>query len=248
MFETTSLGPISEITFEDDTVTLPYNATDPLVMDGVKVVILGSWWEPDYEFWEDLGIELDDKKSEIGFELDNRYRNVVAFDANGTLKWIIPEAPHDPPETDLEPYYKSLWQTDGDLWVRNKNQRAYRVTPDTGDLLEDVPANHLRLGGTTIEFDNGWVGKVLHHDDVVAVMLEGANHPAPSGNNIYVFDQDGTKRWWIGDRLRDDAPAAGPPFTGMWIDDGDLCGYATDGYTYRFDLYNGDLLDQEWTK
>ena len=27
-----------------------------------------------------------------------------------------------------------------------------------------------------------------------------------------------------------------------------LTTHATDGYTYRFDLYTGDLLDQEWTK
>ena len=247
MFEITPLGPISEIEWGDETITLPYSASEYMVVDDIVVVVLGSWMEPDFEFWEDLGLDLEEKKSNYSFELDNRYQNVVAF-ADGSLEWVIPEAPHGSQNDKQDPYYKNLWVTGGDFWIRNKNQRSYRVDPETGDLLEDIPANHLRLGGRTIEFDRGWVGKVLHHDDAVAVMLEGAAHPGPSGKNIHVFDQDGSELWWIGDRLEEGAPSDAPAFTDIWIDDGDLCGYATDGYTYRFDPRTGHLLDHKWSK
>ncbi|WP_408959994.1 hypothetical protein [Natrinema sp. 74] len=172
----------------------------------------------------------------------------MGFDVDANPQWIIPEAPHEPPE-DEEPYYMSLWQTDGSLWVRNKNQYAYRVDPDSSELLESVPANVLYLDSEKIEFNGGWVRKVLPvDDDLVAVMLETSSHPDSDGRNLYVFDRDGTERWWIGDHLRSDAPPSAPPFTNIWLDDGDLCGYATDGYEYRFDPETGELRDTIWRK
>lgn len=228
-------------------IALPHAAREYVILDETVVALLSGWSQGDVEFWEEMGMDMSHWK-DPDFELDNSHRNVVAFDAHAALKWEIPEAPDDLPDDDGEPYYLSLWTADGDLWVRNKNRRAYRVDPDSGTLLENVPANHLRLGGKTIEFDHGWVGKVLHHDDVVAVMLETSDHPDPEGKNIYVYNSDGNELWWIGNHLQEGAPTSAPAFSNIWIDDGDLCGYAVDGYTYRFELETGILLDTEWTK
>ena len=232
-----------KVEFDDVTVTLPHGAKDYFEIQEVFVILLGSWRDPDPTFWKD-----DYEPEDSDFELENPDRNVVGFELEGELKWKIRPAPDDPPEGETDSYYIDLWTVDGDLWARNRNQRAYRVDVETGDLLENLPANQLRLAEQTIEFDNGWVAQVLHHEDFVAVRLDGSRHPNSSGKNLYVFERDGTERWWIGDRLRDDAPSSAPGFTNIWIDDGDLCGYATDGYGYRFDIETGELLDVEWMK
>ena len=236
----------SKLKIGERVISLSHGPRACTVLNDTVVALLTGWSDPDIEFFENLGADMSHKKGGADFELENPYRNVVGFDADAEPIWTIPEAPHDPP-ADVEPYYMSLWTAD-ELWVRNKNQRAYRVDPDGGDLLEDVPADQLRLGGRTIDFDRGWVGQVLHHDDMVAVRLEGVDHPGPSGKNLYVFDRDGAQRWWIGDRLDDEAPSPAPAFTNIWLEEGDLWGYATDGYAYRFEFETGELLDAEWRK
>lgn len=243
-------NPTGEWTLEIEstTVRLPYQATECAVVGGDSVAALFNTWNPsDPESWEELGFDMSHRKVDPDFELEDPYRNVVGFDAEARLQWIIPQASHEPPADD-EPYYISLWTVDGELWVRNKTRKAYRVDPADGELLEAVPANQMRLGDRTIEFDRGWVDTVCHHEEFVAVMLDGAGHPGPSGKNVYVFDSDGTERWWVGDRLDENAPSDGPPFTNIWIDDGDLWGYAIDGYAYRFELETGELLETEWRK
>ncbi|WP_408959995.1 hypothetical protein [Natrinema sp. 74] len=195
-----------------------------------------------------MGLELSDAERDTDIALESRYRNVIGLSTDGELQWHIPDAPHEPPE-ETEPHYMGLWQIEDALWVRNKNQYAYRVDRNSGELLESVPANVLYLDSEKIEFNGGWVGKVLPvDDDLVAVMLETSSHPDSDGRNLYVFDRDGTERWWVGDHLRSDAPPSAPPFTNIWLDDGDLCGYATDGYEYRFDPETGELRDTIWRK
>lgn len=248
MVEINGQVPISSVETENRSCTLPYGAKDHAIVDGTIVIVLGSWKEPNFEFWENMGLELSDEEREADITLESKYRNVIGLSNDGEIQWEIPDAPHKPPE-DTDPYYMGLWQIGDTLWVRNKNQYAYRVDPDSGELLESVPANVLRLGGQTIEFDSGWVGKVLPiDDDLVAVMLETSGHPDSDGRNLYVFERDGSERWWVGDHLRSDAPPSAPPFTDIWLDDGDLCGYATDGYEYRFDPETGELRDTVWRK
>lgn len=237
-----------ELTINSYQLATPYQATQYSIIGDKTVVSVFNTWNPtDISYWEELGFDMGHRKRDPDFELGNPFRNVVAFDLVGDLLWEIPEPPH-PAQEDDEPYYKSVWTADDELWVRNKNQRSYRVDPADGTLLEDIPADQFRLGGQTIEFDRGWVDQVIHHDDLVIVRLDGSGHPGPSGKNIYVFDQDGTRRWWIGERLAEDPETPAPSFTNIWIEDGRLGGYAVDGYKYWFDPNDGTLLDQKWVK
>lgn len=237
-----------EIAINGDTVNLPADVREYVVIRKTVVILLEGWaTDPDVEMFESMGIDMSDVTREPDIELEDPYRNVVGLDPTGDLKWTIPEAPHDPPEGD-EPYYQSLWTSDGELWVRNKNHRNYRVDPKTGELLEETPANELRLGGETITFDHGWVGQVLYNDDIVAVRLALYGHPDADGRNVYVFDEDGTKRWWIGDHLDEEAGPDMPQFTNIRFEDDLLFGYAIDGYDYCFDPRRGALLGQKFVK
>lgn len=60
-------------------------------------------------------------------------RNVVAIDDDGNEIWQIPEAPR--PQED-NPYI-SIYKEDGELWARCYWDRAYRVNPNTGELLDE---------------------------------------------------------------------------------------------------------------
>jgi len=253
MVEIQTKRGISSVLFSDQSVQLPHQPNDYLKASGILVVVLGSWHEANTDLWDRLARSTGTKKhdenvdAEPDFEIENPYQNVIAFGADGELLWKIPEVPH-PGHEDDEPYYLSLWTTDGDLWVRNKNQRSYRVDPADGTLLEDIPADQFRLGGRTIEFDRGWVDQVIHHDDLVIVRLDGSGHPGPAGKNIYVFNQDGTRRWWIAERLNEDPETPAPPFTNIWMEEEVLAGYSVDGYKYFFDPDDGTLLGQKWVK
>jgi len=247
-FEVRTSGPISTVVSESGEVTLPHTAGEPLQFGETAVVLMGTWQDVDSGFWERLGVDAEEKLDQIDFELQSQYRNVVGIGGSGTVLWHIPEAPHDAPADDIGPYYMTLLEIEGALWVRNRNRYTYRVDPETGEILESLPANQLRLEDQTIEFQGGWVDQVLERNDLIAIRLEGSGHPDPDGRNLYVLDPDGSERWWIGGRLDERASPDAPPFTDIWFEDDELRGYATDGYEYRFDPEDGTLHDQIWRK
>ncbi|ELZ16281.1 hypothetical protein C478_03692 [Natrinema thermotolerans DSM 11552] len=104
----------SEIVINNRTISLSHGAQSCTVVDNTAIALRTGWCHPDIEFWEDLGVDMSHKTGGADFELENKYRNVVGFDGDANPQWILPEAPHEPPE-DEEPYYMSLWQTDGSL-------------------------------------------------------------------------------------------------------------------------------------
>lgn len=237
----------SNIEINGNMVRLSDAAREYQIVDDIAVTLLTAWSDEDIESFEEMGIDMSHKKPPFDFEIENPFRNVVGFDESGSHRWTIPEAPDPVPEEPMEPFYLNLWESNDEIWARNKNQRAYRIDPASGEIVESLPADRLRIADREIELDGGWVKKVLHFDDMVAVLSQPANHPDPDGRNLYVFDEDGTERWWIGDRLEGGGPDA-PPLTNIWLEDGDLHAYATDGYEYRFNPDDGTLLGQEWVK
>jgi len=228
-------------------VNVEYQPRELLVVDSTAVALLVGWSESDVDAWEDFGVDLSHEKPPFDVRIPSPTRNVIGLNADGENVWTIPEAPDDPPEDSLDTFYLNIWEIGGDVWVRNENQHAYRLSPQTGEIVETLRADQLRLGENVITISGGWVKKVLHLDDGIAVISQPANHPQPDGRNLYVFEDDGTERWWIGDKLEGGGPDA-PPFTNIWLEDGDLYGYSTDGYEYRFDQKDGALLGEEWVK
>lgn len=237
----------SAIVVANTRLSLSHAAKEIVSTDQCVVALLYGWSDSDAEFWEEMGMDVSHKKGPHDIELKNPYRNVVAVSPDGAHLWTIPEVPDEPPESDIEPYYLSIWRANNDIWVRNKNQRAYRLDSETGQILENTPADRLRIGEREIEFEGGWIQKVLHLNDGVAVITDQSNYPDRDGRNLYVVNDDGTERWWIGDKLEGGGPDA-PPFTNIWLKGDELHAYATDGYEYYFDLEDGTLLGQEWVK
>lgn len=61
----------------------------------------------------------------------DKYRNVIAVNDDGTIRWRIPERPNPGPKQ-----YSSIHTKDGDdLWAYNTGGMLYEVDPETGDII-----------------------------------------------------------------------------------------------------------------
>lgn len=60
------------------------------------------------------------------------HRNVIAVDADGTIRWKIPEQP----PSESRPYTNIYTEDGEDLWTNNASGYLFRVDPETGDLLD----------------------------------------------------------------------------------------------------------------
>lgn len=58
--------------------------------------------------------------------------NVIAVDADGSIRWKIPEQPPETPRP-----YTNVYTNDGDdLWANNARGFLFQVDPRTGELLD----------------------------------------------------------------------------------------------------------------
>lgn len=64
-------------------------------------------------------------------EHDHQYRNVIAYDRDGGVRWKIPRRPATRPG----PYTNIHSKNGNDLWAHNSSGMLYEVDPETGDII-----------------------------------------------------------------------------------------------------------------
>lgn len=176
-----------EITVGTATITAPYNADDPTVVDGVGAVVLRTHF---------------DRHEDPDFSLPSRTRNVVAFFEDGGVRWTI-RTPETTEERGRHPKntsdgsspgtshdrYRSLFALEGSMYaVHDATNELYEVEPETGELLGSMPHDRLPLGGSIVTFESR-VNEVFTCEGTVVVRTDDRIQ--------YAFDRDGTERWRI---------------------------------------------------
>lgn len=61
----------------------------------------------------------------------DKFRNVIAVDADGSIRWKLPEQPPSAPRP-----YTRLFTKDDELWVNNFSGHVHRIDLETGELLD----------------------------------------------------------------------------------------------------------------
>jgi len=237
----TNRDPEFKLEINGSVVCIPQQIQQYTITTDHVIVVFKGWTKNKDSVFEKIGVNISGKKDRADFKLPQGDRNVVSFTNDGTLEWIIPEAPDGDPDSDR--FYFSVYEVQGNIWVRNENGYSYRLDKQTGDIVERIPANHLRFGDTEIEFEGGYVEKLIKYDSVVVVKLDTSQHENPTSRNIYAFTRDGEQLWQVGDNTAKHFPT----FTNIFEDDGELWAVNMNGYDYRLDWETGEPLDQEYT-
>jgi len=227
-----------KLVIDGATVELPHGPIQTVASDDVVIAVVRGWSKNSESIAEALG---KPETRNPDFEIPDEERNVVGLDTSGTHLWTIRRAPDTP--SDKTKYYHSVYSVGDDVWVRNENGFSYRVDEQTGEILETMPANRLRLGDTEVEFEGGDVDKLLKRDEIIVVKLANYNYDDPESRNIFAFTRDGEQLWQIGENTEQ----AFPTFSNIYEEDGELWAVNMNGYDYRLDWETGEPLDEQYT-
>ncbi|ELY50747.1 PQQ-binding-like beta-propeller repeat protein [Natronorubrum bangense] len=85
------------------------------------------------------------------------------------------------------------------------------------------------------------VEETVRLDSTLVVLLDTiGNKNLP--NNVWAIDENEGITWKIETVRSDD------PFTGLWVDDGELWVYNWNGYGYKIDEQTGTIVDKKYMK
>jgi len=204
-----------ELTIGRKTLIPPHAIEDYIIRGETVIIVVGTSRKRVYE--------------NPDFEVPVDGQNVLAFDRNAQIQWIIDSVDTKGDET----YHYELWKV-GNHYLTRHTSGTVQFDPDTGTVLDTLRDHQLPIGSEIVELSSQ-VHDVVEFDDAVFVACDiDATH------QLYAFEADGTERW---------RSAANERRGTIFVEDGELYEQTAENRTtdhrYRLDPDTGDRYDRE---